>query len=152
MTSRNTSREAIEGVIRLEREVIALYRRVAEHEKRAHVGARLQILEARHLSAASRSERLLEDVRHQEGGGVVGDVAAQISDALVSLFSSVPVELIEETHTPTFSTLKRFEGRLLECYESLADEIGSTYREEVQRGADESRANLEELEAMESAK
>lgn len=149
MNAKYSARDAIDGVVRLEREIVELYRRVAEHEKRARVGARLQILEARHLSAASRSERILEEMRRQEGGGIFGDLASQISNALVGLIAGVPIEFIEETHTPTLSTLKRFERRLHECYVALAEEVDAAYHDEAVRGASESRANIEELEAME---
>lgn len=150
MNRNYSARDAIEGILRLEREIIELYRRVAEHELRSQVGARLQVIEARHLAAATRSERLLENVRHNSGGGIVSDLAAQISSALVGLIAGVPVEFIEETHTPTIATLRRFEERLHDCYIRLAGELDTETRGEAHRGASETKDNLAELVAMES--
>ena len=150
MSDKHTARESLEGIVRIERDLVEFYRRVAEHEKHADVGARLSLLEARHLSAASRSERLLDEIRHHDGGGFVSEVAAKLGDALVQLIAGVPVEIIQETHEPSISTLKRFEKRLHECYVKLSEVIAEPFRSEALRGVNETDVNLEELQKLDA--
>lgn len=150
MSVNHAARETVRGIVRIERELVELYRRTAEHESRSAVGARLSLLEARHLSAASRSERLVEDIRHMEGGGFVSDIGAQVADALVQLITSVPIEFIGEGQIPSIATLRRFEERLRDCYRELAEIIAEPLKGVAEHGLLDSEHNLHELAQLEA--
>lgn len=148
MSANSIACEALREIVRLERDVVELYRRVAEHELRSDIGARFALLEARHLSAASRTERLLEDVRHREGGGLVADLVAQVAGAFEQMVSSVPVEVIHESHRSTIASLQRLESHLLRGYQTLAASLEDELRPSAERGLHETEVNIRELELI----
>jgi len=141
----------IDGLVRaieLEKTVVAYYKEAHTKGRTGEIARIMQRLEDSHFIILGRLKSRKEELEHQQGEGLLGNMLQSIGQAIVDTVAGLPVGAIHAETDPTISMLVRSEQELRAHYEHLlplADPDTLSLIEAGIRNVDASLQHLQEL-------
>lgn len=137
--------DRIREALRLERQMVDLYKKAGDRASDAHVARTLHGISERHVSHAERLDHLRDRLEHEAGEGMFGELMESIGEALSGMVATIPVMIVESGTDATFDTLGRYEGTLVGYYESIAGHVDGEVRQTMLSLANACRHHMDRL-------
>ena len=143
--------DRLREALRLERQLVDLYKRAGDRSADSHAARTLHGIAERHSSHSERLGHLVERLEREGGEGVFAELMQSLGHAISGMLSTIPVMIVESETDATFDTLGRYEGTLLGYYESLSpllDEDGRHLLGSLIEGCTHHMEKLVELDPL----
>jgi hypothetical protein len=135
----------LKEALRLERQLIDLYKGAGDRSKDLHVGRTLQGIAERHASQSERLHHLIERLEREGGEGMFAEMMQSLGHAISGMLSMIPVMVVEAETDATFDTLGRYEGTLIGYYEALEPTLDDEGKRLVMSFIENCRHHMEKL-------